>query len=134
MRQGELLGLTWAAVDLTTGLGRGPRVTRPPHQCRTTTSSSQTPGGDPLDGRDVTQKRFRAVLEKAGVPRIRFHDLRHTYATLQLTAGTHPKLVQEVLGHSTIALTLDVYSHVTPTMHDEAAATIERLLGGAGTE
>jgi integrase len=87
--------------------------------------------GEPLDGRHVTQRAFRAVMERAGVPRIRFHDLRHTYATLQLAAGTHPKLVQEVLGHSTIALTLDVYSHVTPTMHDEAAATIDRLLRGA---
>ena len=85
--------------------------------------------GEPLDGRHVTQRQFRAVLDRADLPRIRFHDLRHSYATLQLAAGTHPKLVQEVLGHSTIALTLDVYSHVTPTMHDEAAATIERLLG-----
>nr|MBA2701958.1 tyrosine-type recombinase/integrase [Chloroflexota bacterium] len=72
---------------------------------------------------------FHGLLERAGLPRVRFHDLRHTAATLLLASGTHPKLVQELLGHSSIALTLDTYSHVTPTMHDEAAATMERLLG-----
>jgi hypothetical protein len=53
---------------------------------------------------------------------------RHTAATLLLASGTNPKLVQELLGHSTIALTLDVYSHVTPSMHDEAANTMDRIL------
>lgn len=61
---------------------------------------------------------------------MRFHDLRHTAATLLLSSGVHAKMVQEMLGHSTIALTLDVYSHVTPTMHDEAAAAMERVLAG----
>jgi integrase len=89
--------------------------------------------GRPLDGRAVTKGPFRQLLQRAGAPRVRFHDMRHTYASLQLAAGTHPKLVQEVLGHSTIALTLDTHSHVTPTMDDEAAAaTIERLLAPVG--
>jgi integrase len=71
---------------------------------------------------------FRGLLERAGLPRIRFHDLRHTAATLLLASGTHPKLVQELLGHSSIAMTLDVYSHVTPSMHDETANTMDRIL------
>ncbi len=55
------------------------------------------------------------------VPVIRFHDLRHTCATLLLQAEVHPKVVQEMLGHSSIAITLDIYSHVVPSMQDEAA-------------
>jgi integrase len=172
MRQGELLGLTWAAVDLTAGRleVRASLVRRPgswsleePKSGRSRRSIRLSPSavatarahrarqaaarllvgtdwedndllftdawGRPLDGRHVTSRTFRGLLRRAGLPPIRFHDLRHTYATLQLAAGTHPKLVQEVLGHSTIALTLDVYSHVTPSMHDEAAATMERVLG-----
>jgi integrase len=88
------------------------------------------PFGQPLDGRHVTNRLFRAVLARAGLRTIRFHDLRHTAATLLLAQGVHPKMVQELLGHSTIALTLDVYSHVTPAMHDQAAATMERVLAG----
>jgi integrase len=67
---------------------------------------------------------------RAGLPRIRFHDLRHTAATVLLEQNVHPKLVQEMLGHATIAVTLDLYSHVTPAMHDEAAAKMERVLAG----
>ena len=59
---------------------------------------------------------------------IRFHDLRHTAATLLLGRGVHPKIVSEMLGHSTIAITLDTYSHVTPTMQREAAAAMDAVL------
>jgi integrase len=69
--------------------------------------------------------------EKAGLPRIRFHDLRHTAATLLLKQGTNPKVVQERLGRPTIAVTLDVYSHVLPDMQTEAAAKLDALLGGS---
>ncbi|MCJ7671846.1 MAG: tyrosine-type recombinase/integrase [Acidimicrobiia bacterium] len=58
------------------------------------------------------------------VPVIRFHDLRHTCATLLLQAEVHPKVVQEMLGHSSIAITLDIYSHVVPSMQEEAAARL----------
>ena len=58
----------------------------------------------------------------------RFHDLRHTCATLLLVKGIHPKVVQELLGHSNIAITLDTYSHVLPGMGDEAAGAIENAL------
>jgi integrase len=57
------------------------------------------------------------------------HDARHTAATLLLGQGVHPKVVSDMLGHSTIAITLDAYSHVTPTMHNEAANVMDRLLG-----
>lgn len=73
---------------------------------------------------------FQRVLAQAGLPRIRFHDLRHTAATLLLGRGVHPKIVSEMLGHSTIAITLDLYSHVTPTMQREAAAVLESVLEG----
>ena len=63
------------------------------------------------------------------MPRIRFHDLRHTAATLLLAARVHPKIVSEMLGHSKVGVTLDLYSHVTPTVQQEAAAHFDRLLG-----
>jgi integrase len=62
---------------------------------------------------------FKRVLKSAGLPDMRFHDLRHSAATLLLSMGAHPKLVQELLGHSTISITMDIYSHVLPSMHRE---------------
>jgi integrase len=61
---------------------------------------------------------------------IRFHDLRHTHASLLLKAGVHPKVVQERLGHSSIAITLDIYSHVAPGMQEAAAAQLGALVFG----
>jgi len=65
------------------------------------------------------------------LPRVRFHDLRHTHATQLLLAGVHPKIAQERLGHSTIGITLDLYSHVTPTTQEDAAARIDAAYRGA---
>jgi integrase len=59
---------------------------------------------------------------------IRFHDLRHTHATLALQAGVHPKVVSERLGHATVSITLDTYSHAIPALHEEAAALIAGLV------
>lgn len=61
---------------------------------------------------------------------IRFHDLRHTYASIALAQGVHPKIVQEALGHSTIAVTLDLYSHVVPSLQRDAARTMGAVLFG----
>jgi integrase len=61
---------------------------------------------------------------------VRFHDLRHTAATLMLGRGIHPKIVSEMLGHSTVGITLDLYSHVTPSMQREAARALDALLQG----
>ena len=71
--------------------------------------------------------RLHRALKDAGLPQIRVHDLRHTAATLLLSKGENPKIVQELLGHSTIAVTMDIYSHVTPAMHASAAARMQSL-------
>lgn len=71
------------------------------------------------------------ILKQAGLPDIRFHDLRHSAATLMLSHGVHPKVVSEMLGHSSVGITLDLYSHVTPTLQREAAERIGRALDGA---
>jgi integrase len=70
---------------------------------------------------------FKQLLKDAGLPHMRFHDLRHSAATILLVAGVHPKVVQERLGHSTIAMTMDVYSHVLPSMQQEAAEKIDDM-------
>jgi integrase len=68
------------------------------------------------------------ALANAGLPRVRVHDLRHTTASVLLAAGTHPKVVQDLLGDSTITLTLDTYKHLTQPLHEQAAQTIDALL------
>ena len=73
---------------------------------------------------------FYPLLRRAGLSRIRFHDLRHTAATLMLSRGVHPKIVAERLGHSTPMFTLTVYSHVTPTMQRAAANELDAALTG----
>jgi integrase len=86
--------------------------------------------GQPLDGTAVT-KRFQQIAQDTGLGHLRFHDLRHTAATLMLSAGTHPKIVSERLGHATINITLDTYSHVLPDMQHEAARMLDALLTDA---
>src|SRR5215218_1124340 len=68
--------------------------------------------GAPINPSNLRQRSFASLLKRAGLAHMRFHDLRHTCATLLLTRGVHPKFVQELLGHATIAITLDTYSHV----------------------
>ena len=63
------------------------------------------------------------------LPRIRFHDLRHSHATIMLISNIHPKVVSERLGHSRVSLTLDTYSHMLPGMQEEAAAAIDAAFG-----
>jgi integrase len=87
-----------------------------------------TMAGKPLDFRNLATASFKPLLKKAGLPDIRFHDLRHTCATLLLSRGHHPKLVQELLGHASVAITLDRYSHVLPGMGDQTAAAMEAAL------
>jgi integrase len=85
--------------------------------------------GRPLHSSNFLQRSFYPLLEQAGLPHIRFHDLRHSAATLLLGLGIHPKIVSELLGHSQIAITLDLYSHVTATMQQEAVRAFEGLFG-----
>lgn len=83
--------------------------------------------GTPADQSNVT-KRFKLLLIKAGLPDIRFHDLRHTAATLMLLQGINPKIVQERLGHADISMTLNTYSHVLPSMQEDAAEKIDDIV------
>ena len=69
------------------------------------------------------------LVRRAILPDIQFHDLRHACTTLLLGRGVHPKLVQELLGHATIAMTLDIYSHYLPSMGDQAASVMGDALG-----
>ena len=88
------------------------------------------PDGRPLDPDGVTQ-RFQRHAREARLPVLRFHDLRHTHATLGLMAEVHPKVMQERLGHSSVAFTLDIYSHALPTMQGEAAQKVAALFDQA---
>lgn len=88
--------------------------------------------GTPINPNNVSRS-FDALVKRAGLRRIRVHDLRHTSATLLLLAGTPAKVVSERLGHASIGITLDLYSHVLPSMQDEAALAISRILGNART-
>jgi integrase len=84
--------------------------------------------GRPIDATKFLRNSFAPLLKRAGLPKMRFHDLRHTAATLLLGRGIHPKIVSEMLGHSQIGITLDLYSHVTPTMQREAAAVMDAIV------
>jgi integrase len=86
--------------------------------------------GTPLDGTTVTH-RFQAMLKDAGLRRIRFHDLRHTCATLLLAQGVHPRVIMEILGHSQIAITMNLYAHVIPAMQKDVAAQMDAVLAPA---
>jgi len=89
-----------------------------------------SPVGHPIDGRVLIRSWFRPLLAKAGLPAIRIHDLRHSHASIALALGVHPKVVQETLGHSSIAITLDLYSHVVPSLQREAAKEMGAALFG----
>ena len=88
--------------------------------------------GGPLDGHNLSSRHLRRILKEAGLPQIRLYDLRHTAATLALSAGVPVKVVSEMLGHSSVALTLDVYSHVLPHMQEDAARRMAALMEDSG--
>jgi integrase len=177
LRQGELLGLTWADVDgldgpsptltvrrsLALAAGGGWELAEPKtarsrrtlelgitaaralRRQRTRQKETRLAAGDlwqdrdglaftdelgrPLGGSGVTHA-FQTALARLGLPRIRFHDLRHGVASLMLAQGVPLKLVSESLGHSTIAITADVYSHLDREQRRQAADAIERAIGG----
>lgn len=84
------------------------------------------PDGSWLRPNAVSEVFLRRV-RRYNLPRLTLKGLRHTWATLALEQGIHPRVVQERLGHSTIAITLGIYSHVSPTLHDEAADLVAGL-------
>ncbi len=87
--------------------------------------------GEPIHPEDISTA-FERLVKQLGLPEVRLHDLRHTSATLALAAGIHPKVVSERLGHSSIAITLDLYSHVIPGLQEEAAEKLGELILGDG--
>jgi integrase len=158
MRQGELFSLRWHDVDLDAGVVRvrGTKSARSRRTVTLSETALDvlrshlkrqlgeidkagslwrenglvlaTKIGTPLNRHNLTQRSFKPLLERARLPRIRFHDLRHTCATILLSRGVHAKFVQELLGHATIAITLDTYSHVLPGMGDQTATAMEDIL------
>jgi integrase len=100
----EALGTDWHDEDLVIDRGNG----RPMHP-------------------DTLSSGWYRKIKRSGLPHVRFHDLRHAHATLMLAKGVHPKIVSERLGHASIAITLDTYSHVLPTMQHEAAKAFDEL-------
>lgn len=128
MRRNEALGLRWDDLDMDPGRLR---VVRTITQVRAkvaigepkTTSGRRSVALDPATVVALREHR-KAMLKE----RLTLHGLRHTWATLALEQGIHPRVVQERLGHSTVAITLGIYSHVAPRLHDEAASVIAELL------
>lgn len=80
---------------------------------------------------DRITRRFGRLVQKSGLPRLTLHGLRHSHATIALEAGVHPKVVAERLGHSSVSLTLDVYSHAIPALQEEAAERVAALINAS---
>lgn len=153
MRKGELLGFQWKDVDLDSGtLGVNRTifggVVSPPKTAKSRRSIKLsksalvaltnhertdewvfcTSGGTTISVHNLHNRFWKPLLKAAGLPlTTRFHDLRHTCATLLLTKDVHPKIVQDLLGHSSISTTLDTYSHVLPNMQEKVVAAIENI-------
>jgi integrase len=153
MRSGELLGLRWKDVDLEGGIVQvrrsvfngcieAPKSANGNRSIRLTGTSMRalrehertsewvfcTNVGTTISVRNLHSRSWKPLLVRAALPHnTRFHDLRHTCATLLLTKGVHPKIVQEMLGHSSITITLDTYSHVLPNMQEKAVEAMEDI-------
>lgn len=82
--------------------------------------------GSPLDGRNMNREIFEPARKKAGLPRVRFHDLRHSYASILIEQGEHPKVISEQLGHASIAITMDRYSHLFDRSYSDVSDALER--------
>lgn len=157
MRQGELLGLKWDDVDFDGGTLRvrrtlwegkttSPKTQKANRSIHLTEIAKKTllrnlrqgngsewvfstNNGTPINCHNLTNRSWWPLLEKVGLPRMPFHNLRHTCATLLLSQGVHPKFVQELLGHADISTTLNTYSHVIPSMGGKTASAMEDVLG-----
>ncbi|MDY6797016.1 MAG: site-specific integrase [Actinomycetota bacterium] len=155
LRQGEILALRWQDVDFDMGIIRVVRSYNPQHDftdLKTSSSRRAVPmiptlksfykecgeptlktllfsnrDGNPIDRSNLITRRFEWTLEKAGVKRVRFHDLRHTYASLCISAGVDPKALQQSLGHSSIQVTMDIYAHLYPGSQDKGMARLEAM-------
>jgi len=155
MRQGELFGLPWEDIDFARhqihvrrALWRGtlgtpksrrsrraidmpPTLERALQQLSTTRRSEFvfcSENGTPLDADNFRHREFPAALRRAELRRIRFHDLRHTYTSLLIAHGAHPKYIQAQLGHASIQTTLDRYGHLMPQLHQAEAQKLDQLV------
>ena len=155
MRQGELLGLQWEDIDFarhqvhvrrslwhgTLGTPKSRRSRRaidmPPTLEQALKQLSTTrryefvfcsERGTPLDADNFRHREFPAALRRAELRRIRFHDLRHTYTSLLIAHGAHPKYIQAQLGHASIQTTLDRYGHLMPQIHPAEAQKLDQLV------
>lgn len=90
--------------------------------------------GGPVDADNLRHRAFPTIIKNAGIPEMKFHELRHSTATLLASLGVHPKVIQEIMGHSQISVTMDTYSHVLPVMHGEAIEKLNELLDSGTSE
>jgi integrase len=159
MRRGELLGLKWEDIDfggnrihVRRALWRGKFVAPKSRRSRRVIDMAATlkgalsrlssrfrgdlvfcsKEGTPLDPDNLMHREFPRVLRRAGLRRIRFHDLRHTHASLLIAQGAHPKYIQVQLGHASIQTTLDRYGHLMPDVHEAEARKLDQLVFGDG--
>src|SRR5262249_9689964 len=105
----------------------GGAASRPWHPARRGQLHRRPADGSPYDP-DSISKEWRLRIIRSGLPRIRFHDLRHTHASHMLASGVHPKIASERLGHSRVGITLDLYSHVTEGLQDDAVARVDAAM------
>jgi Phage integrase family len=91
-----------------------------------------SPDGQAIDPDNFMKRDWARALRRANLRRIRFHDLRHTYASLLIAQGAHPKYIQAQLGHASIQTTLDRYGHLMPQIHEAEARKLDRLVFGSG--
>jgi integrase len=157
MRQGELLGLPWEDIDFAAhvihvrrALWRGRLGTPKSRRSRRAIDMPPTleaalrrlsatrrsefvfcsEWGTPIDADNFRHREFPQALRRAGLRRVRFHDLRHTYTSLLIAHGAHPKYIQAQLGHASIQTTLDRYGHLMPQLHQAEAQKLDQLVFG----
>jgi integrase len=157
MRRGELLGLQWEDIDfegnrihVRRALWRGKLITPKSRRSRRSIDMAPTlkaalarlpsrfvgdlvftsSEGHAIDPDNFSSRDWARTLRRSKLQRIRFHDLRHTYASLLIAQGAHPKYIQAQLGHASIQTTLDRYGHLMPDMHEAEARKLDRLVFG----
>jgi integrase len=116
--------------DSSSTVATAPRRSDYERRCQNAVKAKFATGkGTPIDAQNIINWFFKPLLKRAELPDIRWHDLRHTYATLLLARSTHPTYVQKSLGHASVQLTLDRYSHWMPSMGRNTAEGIDEALG-----
>jgi len=158
MRQGEILALAWDRINFVEGYIKVDRSVYKNNFCTPKTKTSvrkinmplelirvlkewrlrcthselnlvfPNEQGNFMDSHNLKRRKFKAVLRRSGVTEVRFHDLRHTFASVLLANDAHPKYVQHQLGHSSIKITMDIYSHLMPEAHQKGVDTLNKIL------